>query len=217
VDVTLLTMPGVSDEYRDARRRLLDAEFELRNHVERLAQQRRSLPRGPLVKDYEFLEDGRRVRLSELFNEGKPYLIMYHFMYWQDDEEFCPMCSMWVDGIDGVAHHVARRAAVVAATLAPLDRTQVWAKKRKWQRIRVLADADPSFARDSKAESPQGDPLPTILVFEQSPDGIRHIYTQHAEFPNDLNRGIDQYCATWHLFDLLPSGRGDWNAGNDYI
>lgn len=48
-------------------------------------------------------------------------------------------------------------------------------------------------------------------------DGIRHVYTAHAEFPDDSHRGIDQLCPTWHIFDLLPAGRGDWNAGNDYV
>jgi predicted dithiol-disulfide oxidoreductase (DUF899 family) len=73
---------------------------------------------------------------------------MYHIMYWQGDQEFCPMCSMWVDGWDGIAHHVAQNANIVAATLAPVDKLQAWKAHRKWQRIRVLADADSSFARD---------------------------------------------------------------------
>ena len=74
---------GASSEYVTARENLWKAEKELREHVERVAAQRRTL--------------------------RKPYLLMYHVMYWQDDKEFCPMCSMWIDGIDGVAHHVARR------------------------------------------------------------------------------------------------------------
>lgn len=209
---------GASEEYQAARAKLLDAERDLREHVERVAQMRRSLPPGPLIKDYEFTDiDGKRVKLSQLFAEGKPYLVMYHVMYWRDDDEFCPMCSMWVDGWDGVAHHVAQNANIVAATLAPLEKIKAWKQHRDWRRIRVLSDADASFARDFSAEDSDGDPVSTVLVFEKTPEGIRHVYTGHPEFEDDTHRGIDQLCATWHILDLIPAGRGDWNASNDYV
>jgi predicted dithiol-disulfide oxidoreductase (DUF899 family) len=142
---------------------------------------------------------------------------MYHFMHWDDDDEFCPMCSMWVDGWDGIAHHVAQRANIVAATLAPVEKTVAWSKHRGWRRIRVLSDADDEFARDTGAANANGEPQSTVLVFEKTPDGIRHLYTSHAEFHDGSVRAIDQLCPTWHLFDLLPAGRGDWNAGNNYV
>lgn len=210
------TMPGASDTYLAARENLLDAEADLLEHVERVAQMRRTLPPGPIVPDYEFFDGDTRVRLSEIFSDGKPYLVMYHFMYWQDDQEFCPMCSMWVDGWDGVAHHVSQRANIVAATLAPVEVAKAWANKRVWHRIRVLADASPAFARDTGAEDDEGNPQSTVLVFEKTPQGIRHVYTAHAEFRGRY-RGVDQLCATWQILDLLPSGRGDWLASNDYV
>jgi predicted dithiol-disulfide oxidoreductase (DUF899 family) len=210
-------MPNASDEYRAARENLIDAELALREHVQRVAALRRTLPAGPTIPDYEFVEGDERVRLSDLFSDGRPYLLMYHVMYWQDDQEFCPMCSMWVDGLDGVAHHISQRANIVAATIAPADKARAWAKHRGWRRIRFLADADPSFQRDSGAEIEQDNPQSTVLVFEKTAGGIRHVYTAHAEFPNGLNNGVDMICATWHMFDLLPSGRGDWNAKNEYV
>jgi predicted dithiol-disulfide oxidoreductase (DUF899 family) len=217
MDHTPLTMPGASDDYRTAREKLLAAELELREQIERVAAMRRGLPAGPRVPDYEFFDGAERVKLSQLFAPGKPYLVMYHFMYWQDDDEFCPMCSMWVDGWDGVAHHVSQLANIVAATLAPVDKVQAWKADRTWQRLRILADADPSFARDTGAEDGAGNPIPTVLVFAQTPDGIRHVLTAHAEFTDGSHRGIDQLCPTWHILDLLPSGRGEWNAGNAYV
>lgn len=211
------TMPGASDEYRAAREKLMSAELELVDSVERVAALRRALPAGPKVSDYEFFDGDKRVRLSELFDDGKPYLLMYHVMYWQDDEEFCPMCSMWVDGLNGVAHHISQHTNIVAATLAPVEKARAWAKHRGWNRIRFLADADPAFQRDTGAQLDDDNPQSTVLVFEKTNDGIRHVYTAHAEFPNGMHRGVDQICATWHMFDLQPSGRGDWHAGNDYV
>jgi predicted dithiol-disulfide oxidoreductase (DUF899 family) len=64
-----LLMPGVDEAYRRSRDRLRSAEIELRDRVEEVAAMRRSLPPGPVVPDYEFIEDGNRVRLSELFAE----------------------------------------------------------------------------------------------------------------------------------------------------
>jgi predicted dithiol-disulfide oxidoreductase (DUF899 family) len=217
MEQTLWTMPGASDGYHAAREELLNAEVELQKHVEQVAAMRRGLPAGPTVPDYEFLDGAVRCRLSDLFADGKPYLVVYHVMYWQDDEEFCPMCSMWVDGWNGVADHVAQRTNMIATTLAPVDTAQAWAQRRGWGRIRFLADANDSFARDTMAQDSSGEPVSTVLVFEKTSDGIRHLYTAHAEGRPGLIRGLDQLCATWHIEDLLPSGRGDWNAGNDYV
>ena len=210
-------MPGASEAYVAARARLLAAEADLRDHVERVAAMRRALPPGPGVFEYEFLDGAQRVRLSDLFADGKPFLIIYHVMFWQDDQEFCPMCSMWVDGWDGIAHHLAQRANLVAASWAPPDKLEAWKKRRRWQRIRILADADGALARDSGAEDAKGEPQPTVLVFEKAAGEIRHVYTAHAQFPDGSLRGIDQLCPTWHILDLLPAGRGDWNAGNEYV
>jgi predicted dithiol-disulfide oxidoreductase (DUF899 family) len=74
-----------------------------------------------------------------------------------------------------------------------------------------------SFARDTGAERPDGEPMSTVPVFEKDDDGIRHVLTSHATFSDGAGRAIDQLCATWHILDLLPQGRGDWNAGNDYV
>ena len=77
-----LLMPGADEAYRSSRERLRQAEIDLRDRIEAVAAMRRSLPPGPMVPDYTFIENGRRVRLSELFAAGKPHLIIYHLMYW---------------------------------------------------------------------------------------------------------------------------------------
>jgi predicted dithiol-disulfide oxidoreductase (DUF899 family) len=215
MDLKPFVMPGAGETYAQARETLWDAELELRDHIGRVAAQRRELPPGPLVKEYEFFNGERRVTLSDLFEDGMNELFMYHVMYFQDDKEFCPMCSMWIDGLDGIAHHVMRRANIVAASLAPWDALAAWKERRGWRRIPVLADADASFACDTGAETPDGVPTSTVLVFEKTPEGVRHRYTAHAEMIRDeVYRGVDLLCPTWHVFDLLPSGRGDFLASN---
>jgi predicted dithiol-disulfide oxidoreductase (DUF899 family) len=85
--------PGESDSYRSARNELLDAEIELRRQVEAVAAKRRKLPLGGEVReDYVFdAPDGRKVRMSELFRDGKDTLILYSFMFSPEMEQPCPL------------------------------------------------------------------------------------------------------------------------------
>jgi predicted dithiol-disulfide oxidoreductase (DUF899 family) len=207
-------MPGASDAYKTAREDLYRAEEALRKQVAAVAAKRRTLPAGPEVQDYAFFEGERRVRLSELFSRGSE-LIVYHVMYWADDDEFCPMCSMWIDGLNGVAKHVEQRANIVVATRAPVEKLQAWAKRRGWDSIRLLSDDGPAFARDTGAEDINGDPVETVLVFTKDGSAIRNTYVSHAFMLGEVG-GIDLLSPVWNLFDLLPSGRADWNPSNDY-
>src|SRR5436309_9244814 len=80
-----------SEEYLLKREVLRRAEIELRNQRERVAELRRQLPQGPIVKDYVFeesptkLDDGdmpiRKVRLRQLFTGPDRSLIIYQLMY----------------------------------------------------------------------------------------------------------------------------------------
>lgn len=208
-------MPRADERYRNAREELRRAELALRDHVESVAAMRRELPAGPQVEDYEFRENGERVRLSQLFAGGKPELIVYHLMYWTEDGEFCPMCSMWIDGLNAVSKHVEQRANIVVASKAPPDKLSAWAKRRGWNSIRVLADEGDAFARDMGAEDENGDPVETVAVFVKDGSTVRNTYLSHAFMFGEM-RGIDLLTPVWHLFDLLPSGRTDWNPSNDY-
>ncbi len=209
-----LFMPGADEAYRRSRDRLRNAEIELRDRIEEVAAMRRSLPPGPVVPDYEFIEDGKRVRLSQLFADDRPYLILYHLMYRANDDSFCPMCSLWIDGFNGVVPHVTQRANCVIASRAPLDKLRAWGAHRGWDRLRLLSDDGPAFARAIDAEDAEGNPDSTIVVLAKEGGSIRHVYTAHPML-EDRERGIDLLCPVWHLFDLMPSGRGDWSASND--
>ena len=213
---TVPAMAGADDTYRAERERLRRAEVALRDQIEAVAAMRRQLPPGPAVRDYVFLEGDKRVHLSELFRDGKPELVIYHLMYWVDDDEFCPMCSMWIDGLDAVVPHLEQRINFAVATRAPVEKLQAWAKQRGWRNAKLLSDDGPDFARDTGAEDSDGDPIETVAVFTKDGSTIRNTYVGHAYVLSEA-RGIDLLTPVWQLFDLLPSGRGDWNASNDYI
>ncbi|MGK4582291.1 DUF899 family protein [Kitasatospora sp. HPMI-4] len=221
-------LPGESQRYREAREELRLAEIELMRQRERLAAQRRALPKGPPVPDHTFLEGPRsldagdepvsRVRLSELFTgPGRP-LVIYQLMYGKRQTEPCPMCTMWIDGYNGVARHLARNidfAIVGAADPVPL---RAHARSRGWHRLRLLSCGDNTFKYDMGSEDENGEQDSRISVFDRGADGtVHHHYSATPRMAEDIDqRGIDLLSPVWHLLDLTPQGRGDWFAGLDY-
>jgi predicted dithiol-disulfide oxidoreductase (DUF899 family) len=196
-------------------KQLLIEEIALKDHVEAVAAQRRALPMpAPLETDYTLTGlDDKLVRLSELFGD-KDDLLVYHLMYKPDDDEACPMCSMWVDGYNAIAHHVQERAAFAVVAKAPIGKLRDWAKRRGWDNVRLLSSHSTTFNADMHAEDADGDQIPTISVFRKSPDGVRHFYQKFAELDDENNRGIDLLSPVWNLLDLTPKGRGDWLPHN---
>jgi predicted dithiol-disulfide oxidoreductase (DUF899 family) len=206
-----LFVPGSSEAYCAARNRLRSAEIDLRDQIEAVAAMRRTLPPGSVVSDYTFIENGRRVKLSELFENGTSTLIVYHLMYWVDDDEFCPMCSLMIDGWNGVAPHVLQRTNLAIAAHAPFEKLRAWGEHRGWSRLRLLSDDDGQFTRDIDAEDQDGRPEGTVVVFEKKDGVVRHFYTAHPVL-DDRPRGIDLLAPVWSLFDLLPTGRGTYQG-----
>ncbi len=175
---------------------------------------RRELPPGPPVLDYAFIESNNRVRLSQLFAADKPYLIVYHLMYWPDDGSFCPSCSMWIDGFNGIAPHITQQVNFVVASRAPIERIHEWAEHREWRRLRFLSDEGAVFAQHIGAEDGEGNPDSTIAVFAKESGGVRHVYTAHPTLEG-RGQGLDLLTPAYALLDLTPAGRGDWDPSNE--
>jgi len=203
-----------SDEYRKAREELRLAEIELMRQRERVAQQRRDLPLGPVMPNYAF--DNGAVTLEELVTD-RP-LIVYHLMYGKKQTTPCPMCTMWIDGFNGVAQHIARNADFAVAAAAEPEDLQRYGRERGWDQLRLLSCGDNTFKRDLRSEDEDGNQDSTISVFVRDGEGaIRHHYTARPRMSEDIQeRGIDLMAPVWHLLDLTPNGRGDWYAGLDY-
>ncbi|WP_020666138.1 DUF899 family protein [Amycolatopsis nigrescens] len=215
---------GASEEYRTARRALVEAEAAVRDQLEAVAAQRRALPPGPVLPDYRFTEGpadlaadepAGPVSLAGLFGDHDE-LVVYHLMFHPDDDAACPMCSMWVDGLHGVSHHLTRRAALAVVAKAPIGKLRAWGRHRGWQGLRLVSAYDTSFTTDLGVEGPRGGQFPAVSVFTRRGDQVRHSYTQSADFPDRAQRGIDLLSPVWNVWDLLPSGRGEWLPDNTY-
>ena len=217
-----------SPEYLAKREELRLAEIELMRQRERIAEMRRHLPQGAVIQDYEF-EEGpqdlnsgdapvRTVRLSELFTNPIRSLIVYHFMFGKKQTKACPMCTAWIDGVNGIAHHLAQNldfAVVAAAGVATL---RAHARARGWDRLRLLSAGNSTFEYDLGSEDREGHQDSTVSVFTREADGtLRHFYTAHPRMAADIQeRGIDLLAPMWHFLDLAPQGRGSWYASLNY-
>jgi predicted dithiol-disulfide oxidoreductase (DUF899 family) len=207
---------GASDEYLAARRSLQEAEKALLAQVEEVARRRRALPPGAVMPDYVFHEEpDRRTSLRDLFGDHDT-LLVYHLMFHPDDDAACAACSLWVDGLHGVAHHIARNAAFAVIAKAPAPKLRAWAQRRGWDGLRIVSSFETTLNADLGVEGPRGGQWPMISVFTRDGDEIRHFYSQYADFPDGTGRGIDLLSPVWHALDLLPRGRGEWLPDNDY-
>jgi predicted dithiol-disulfide oxidoreductase (DUF899 family) len=217
-----------SPEYLAAREELRKAEIELMQQRERVAELRRALPPGAIIEDHEFVEgpvsldDGdeptRKTRLSELFTAPDRALVIYHFMFGKRQTKPCPMCTAWIDGYNGVAHHLAQNVdfAIVAAADPAILRA--YARDREWNRLRLLSAGDSTFKYDLGSEDREGGQDSTLSVFTREGDGtLRHFYSVHPRLAHDIKeRGIDAMTPIWNVLDLTPQGRGTFYASLDY-
>lgn len=217
-----------SPDYLTKREELRLAEIELMRHRECVAELRRHLPEGGALHDYQF-EEGpphlgagdapvRNVHLSELFTRPNRSLVIYHFMFGKKQTKACPMCTAWLDGANGVAHHLAQNLDFAVVAAADIPTLRAYARERGWDRLRLLSAANNTFKYDLGSEDLQGGQDSTVSVFTRDNDGIvRHFYSAHPRMGPDIQeRGIDLLAPIWHFMDLTPQGRGNWYASLAY-
>lgn len=208
------------DEWRRRRLALLNAEKELTRERDRIAALRREMPWVRVEKDYAFEGPDGVKKLAGLFGPHSQ-LLVYHFMFAPEWERGCKSCSMWADGFDRQAPHLAARdIAFAAISRAPYAKLAAFKEKLGWQFPWYSCGPD-GFARDFGVEFTAGDKsaeynfvpkpagakdmtdLPGVSVFAKLQDGaIFHTYSCYA-------RGIEQINPTYGLIDLVPKGRDE--------
>jgi predicted dithiol-disulfide oxidoreductase (DUF899 family) len=221
-------LPNDSAEYLGRREELRQAEIELMRQRERVAELRRGLPTGATIQDYEFLEGPalldagnepvKRVRLSELFTAPDRSLVIYQFMFGKKQTKPCPMCTAWIDGFNGVAHHLAQNVDFAIVAAADPATLRAHARNRGWDKLRLLSAGESTFKYDLGSEDREGNQDSTISVFTRDSAGIlRHFYSGHPWLAEDIKeRGIDELNPVWNVLDLTPQGRGTFYASLDY-
>jgi predicted dithiol-disulfide oxidoreductase (DUF899 family) len=154
------------------------------------------------VRNYEFASADGAIRLSQLFGAKRDLFVIHNM------GRSCPHCTLWADGFNGIYPHIADRAAFVIVSPDPPDVQQSFAASRGW-RFPMVSHQGSSFAADMGYRSATGGWLPGVSVFRR--DGKNIVRVADTGF-----EPADDFCALWHLFDLLPEGAGDWEPKFDY-
>ena len=172
--------------------------------LDSIAAARRRLPMVEL-DDYTLVgEDGRPVRLVDVF-DGKRQLIAYHHMWSPGAEWQCPGCTGFTSQFTRLEFLDAYDARFVIITPGTIDEALAY-KRRVGNKMTWYSSADSSFAADMDA--PLGGGF-QVNVFLRDDDTVYRTY-------NTQGRGTEQLGHTFGLLDLLPYGRQeDWQDAPD--
>jgi predicted dithiol-disulfide oxidoreductase (DUF899 family) len=155
-----------------------------------------------IVPDYTFATAGGTSHLAELFGT-KNDLIVIHNM-----GVSCSSCTLWADGFNGIYEHLADRAAFVVCSPDPPDTQRRFAGSRGW-RFPMVSHQGSNFAANMGYRSEAGGWLPGVSVFRRDGDRISRVADTRFQ-PGD------DFCALWHLLDLLPGGAAGWKVRFSY-
>ena len=227
-----MSLPRIAtrEEWLAARKDLLVKEKEFTRRRDALNIERRNLPMVEVTKDYAFDGPDGRVHLVDLF-EGRPQLIVYHFMYDPSWDEGCPSCTAGTDELSaGLLDHLhTRDTSYAMVSRAPLAKLQAWKEQRGWDvawyssfgsdfnyDFGVTIDASvapPVYNYRTKAEyealgqglgDDESAEQPGRSCFLQVDGRIFHTYSQYA-------RGLESTGGSYYFLDLTALGRQeDW-------
>ena len=212
--------PNESAGYRRARTALLAEEIELRRHIERVAEQRRALPPGGKVKNYQFVGEAGPIDLAGMFGD-KQALVIYTYMFGPQREKPCPMCTSLLSAWDGEAQDIMRNVALAVTARSSIDRLMEFKWEHGWRRLKLYSDSSGEFSRDYHAVTPEGGDDAGLHVFTRRDGAIRHFWSGEMDFgtadPGQDPRGAPDLMPLWTVLDTTPEGRApNWYPKLEY-
>jgi len=190
--------PVVSrEEWQVARNRLLAQEKALTRLRDAVSAQRRRLPMVEVNTGYTFEGAEGPVTLLDLF-DGRPQLILQHFMFGPDWEEGCVGCSMMADHVGPLAHLHARGASFAMVSRAPIGKLLAYRERMGWD-LPWYSSFGTTFNEDFGA-TVDGEEHSSLSVFLRDGDRVYHTWQTG-------NRGVEVVINALHYLDLTPYGR----------
>jgi len=216
------------EEWHAARIELLEKEKEMTRARDALNVERRNLPMVEIKKDYVFDGPEGKVTLPDIF-EGRPQLIIYHFMFHPEWEDACPSCTAGTDELnDGFLDHLHTRDTTYAmVSRAPFEKLERWRAKKRWTipwyssfgtdfnyDFGVTIDASRGFdeynfrsldeyaamGHESMKTADQPYDMPGRSCFLQVDGRVFHTYSVYA-------RGLESTGGSYYFLDLTALGR----------
>ncbi len=132
--MTMGNLPEVvsREEWFAARKELLAQEKELTRLRAQVNADRRRLPMVRIDKAYTFEGPRGSVGLLDLF-DGRPQLVMHHFMYGPDWDEACSSCSSAADQLGRLRQLHVRNTTLVAVSRAPYPTLAAFRDRMGWE------------------------------------------------------------------------------------
>lgn len=187
---------AVKEKIRELEEKILKKKIKL-------AKLRRSLPPED-VADYVFTaHDGLEIKLSDMFGSHRD-LILVHNM-----GKSCPYCTLWADGFIGLTAHLENRAGFAVVSKDEVAIQREFYQSRGWN-FKMYSSYGSTFNRDMGFEDDKGKQQPGVSAFYKDDDGKIYRMSSTSFGPGD------DFCAAWHLFDLLKDGPADWAPRYSY-
>ncbi len=217
------------EEWREARRDLLQKEKAATRARDALNTERRNLPMVEVTKDYRFSgPEGDNLSLGDLF-DGRHQLIVVHFMFGPDWDAGCPSCTAAADERSPMLHeHLANRdTTLVTVARAPLSKIDAYKAQHGWTFPFYSShgsgfnyDYGVTFAADKPVVeynyreiggAPTGTQTeaPGVSCFLRDGDRVFHTYSTYA-------RGTESMGGSYYFLDLTALGRQEeWEEPKD--
>jgi predicted dithiol-disulfide oxidoreductase (DUF899 family) len=214
------------DEWLTERIKHLEHEKELTKQHDRLTAARRRLPMVKLDKTYEFDSPEGKKSLGDLF-EGRPQLIVYHFMFDPAWEKGCMGCTGFVDALGDLSMLNERNTTFALVSRAPLEKLERYKAEKGWKRTWVssfgsdfnydfhvtldenVAPVEYNYLPRDELVRRHGPNMPQgeahgLSVFFRVGDDVFHTYSSYA-------RGVENLTNSYTLLECTPYGRQeDW-------
>lgn len=145
---------------------------------------------------------GTEVLLSGLFDERDELLVIHNM------GKSCKYCTLWADGLNGVAKPLADRVPFVVVSPDTPEVQTEFAASRGWQ-FPMLSAAHGTFIKDLGFYRDADGYWPGVSALIRK-DG--RIYRASYDY---FGPG-DPYSSVWHFYDLLPARVSGWQPKYEY-
>ncbi|MEU3553020.1 DUF899 family protein [Streptomyces fragilis] len=189
------------EEWRAAREALRAQEEELDRARRALNARRRRLPMVEVGDEYVFDGGDGRATLRDLF-EGRPQLIVHHFVFPPEWEAGCPRSAAFLDQVGPLPHLWARHTSFAVVSRAPFRRILPFKARMGWA-VPWYSSAGGPFDADFDVTVVRGGHLvdrPGLSCFLRDRDRVFHTYSAFED-------GLEGIGALGGLLDLTALGR----------
>jgi predicted dithiol-disulfide oxidoreductase (DUF899 family) len=156
----------------------------------------RGLPPRPVGSFAFRTPEGTPITLADLFGTHDDLLLVHNM------GQHCSYCTLWADGLIGLAPHIERRCALVLCSADEPAKLAETIAERGWT-FRCVSGRG-SGCNEALGFGTSERALPGVSSLRRRADGSVEQVAAAAFGPGD------DFCPVWPFFDLLADGPNGW-------